>query len=281
VASSKRERELARMRAERQSARRAAAEAARKARQRAILMTVAALAVVGVAVGVFLATQGDTKKPTSTLAQPTPTRSVAVTPAATTPADTGTGACTYAAAAAAAKPVSGKPPTTGIAKTTQKISLKTDQGMIALSLNGAKAPCTVNSFTFLTKQKYFDGTSCHRLTTSGIYVLQCGDPSGTGSGGPGYQYADENLKGVSLVPGTTSALYPRGTIAMANAGAGTNGSQFFLVYKDTQLPPSYTPFGTITAGLDILDKVAAKGSTPDGDGKPNLAVKIETATLLA
>ena len=271
MASSKRERELARMRAERQAARRAAAEAARKARQRAILMSVAALAVVGVVVGVFLATQSSDKKATSTLAQPTPTKSAAVvTPTATTPAVAG--ACTYASAAAAAKPVSGKPPTSGIAKTTQKVTLKTDQGTIELALNGAKAPCTVNSFTFLTKQKYFDGTSCHRLTTSGIFVLQCGDPSGTGSGGPGYQYADENL---------TGATYPRGTIAMANAGPGTNGSQFFLVYKNTQLPPSYTPFGTITAGLDVLDKVAAKGSMPDGDGKPKLPVKIETATLLA
>ena len=100
--------------------------------------------------------------------------------------------------------------------------------------------------------------------------LQCGDPSGTGGGGPGYQFADENLKG---------ATYPRGTVAMANAGPGTNGSQFFLVYADSTLPPNYTPFGTITEGLDLLDTVAKAGSNDSngaGDGKPKLSVEIKT-----
>jgi peptidyl-prolyl cis-trans isomerase B (cyclophilin B) len=143
--------------------------------------------------------------------------------------------------------------------------MATNQGTITMSLDGEKAPCTVRSFLSLTRQNYFDNTSCHRLTTSGIFVLQCGDPTGTGTGGPGYQFADENLAG---------AKYPKGTIAMANSGPGTNGSQFFLVYKDTQLDPNYTPFGTITKGLDILNKVAAAGSVPPDDGKPKLDIKI-------
>ena len=103
----------------------------------------------------------------------------------------------------------------------------------------------------LAEQGYFDDTTCHRLTTKGIFVLQCGDPTATGSGGPGYSFEDE-LDG--------SEKYPAGTIAMANAGPDTNGSQFFLVYEDTELPPSYTTFGTIDdAGLDVVEEVADAG----------------------
>jgi peptidyl-prolyl cis-trans isomerase B (cyclophilin B) len=145
--------------------------------------------------------------------------------------------------------------------------------VIVIKLDPAKAPCTVNSFVYLAAQKYFDATPCHRLTTAGIFVLQCGDPTGTGSGGPGYEFGDENL---------TGAMYPAGTVAMANAGPGTNGSQFFLVYKDTTLAPNYTPFGTITGGLAVIQKVAAAGSdnsNGDGDGKPNLPVEITSVTV--
>ena len=264
MASSKRERELARMRAERQAARRAAAEAHRRKQRQTFLIGTAVIAVVAIVVGVAIATGGSSKK--DKLATPATTSSplVSATPAAP-------GGCSYTPSGAASKKVTGTPPTTKVEKTTPyAITLATNVGEIDLSLASAKAPCTVNSFTFLAKQKYFDGTSCHRLTTSGIFVLQCGDPSGTGSGGPGYKYADENL---------TGAVYPKGTVAMANAGAGTNGSQFFLVYKDTQLPPHYTPFGTITKGLDLLGKVAAAGSDPAGDGKPKMAVTIKTATV--
>jgi peptidyl-prolyl cis-trans isomerase B (cyclophilin B) len=152
-------------------------------------------------------------------------------------------------------------------------TLNTSQGTVTLKLNAAKAPCTVNSFVFLAGKKYFDGTTCHRLTTAGIFVLQCGDPTATGSGGPGYQFADENLKG---------AAYPAGTVAMANAGPGTNGSQFFLVYKDTTLGPHYTPFGTIGSGLDVIAKIAAAGSDESngpGDGKPKLPANISHLTI--
>ncbi len=273
MASSKRERELARMRAERQAARRAEAAARRKARQRSLAIAGSVIAVLAV-VGIYVATKGGDDK--ATVAAPTPTPAPVGSKPATTPASTapaGGATCTYDAAGDSSKKIAGKPPTTGVvSKGTRVASLTTNQGPIELTLNAAKAPCTVNSFTYLAGQKYFDGTSCHRLTTSGIFVLQCGDPTGTGSGGPGYRFPDENL---------TGATYPRGTVAMANAGAGTNGSQFFLVYKDTQLPPSYTPFGTITKGLELLDRVAKGGSTPEpsGNTKPNIPVSLKTVTI--
>jgi peptidyl-prolyl cis-trans isomerase B (cyclophilin B) len=273
VASSKRERELARMRAERQAARRAAAEERRRRQRMTILTAVSGIVVLAVIVGiVLLASNGGSTKKATTDALSQPTSSAAATPLSTKAASTGgTGTCTYTPSGTSAKKYSGKPATSGVGTTKPAtVVLTTNRGEIDLALNTAKAPCTVNSFTFLAKAKYFDNTSCHRLTTSGIYVLQCGDPSGTGSGGPGYQFADENL---------TGAVYPKGTVAMANAGVGTNGSQYFLVYKDTQLPPSYTPFGTITKGLDVLTKVAAAGSNPVGDGKPKQAVTIQKVTV--
>ncbi|WP_042421865.1 peptidylprolyl isomerase [Streptacidiphilus anmyonensis] len=158
---------------------------------------------------------------------------------------------------------------------TAKINL--GQGAVTLKLDAAAAPHTVNSFVFLANQHFFDGVYCHRLTTSGIYVLQCGDPTGTGSGGPGYSFKDENLTASSIKGGT----YPAGTVAMANSGANTNGSQFFLVYKDSPLPANYTPFGTITGGLDVLNAIAAKGSDSSngaGDGKPVDPVIMNTVT---
>jgi peptidyl-prolyl cis-trans isomerase B (cyclophilin B) len=196
--------------------------------------------------------------------------STASPPATSAAASAPAAGCAYPAAGTAAKNV-GTPPTTGISHTDVTATLVTSQGTIAIKLNAAAAPCTVNSFVYLASKGYFNGTSCHRLTTAGIFVLQCGDPTGTGSGGPGYSFADENL---------TGATYPAATVAMANAGPGTNGSQFFLVYQDTTLAPSYTPFGTITTGLDVVTKVAAAG-TADGsqDGKPKLPVQITSVTV--
>jgi peptidyl-prolyl cis-trans isomerase B (cyclophilin B) len=112
------------------------------------------------------------------------------------------------------------------------------------------APCTTYSFRFLASRGYYNRTHCHRLTTEGSYVLQCGDPTGTGAGGPGYAFNDENL---------TGATYPAGTVAMANAGPNTNGSQFFFTWKDTTLQPDYTPFGTVIGGMKVLQKIAAAG----------------------
>jgi peptidyl-prolyl cis-trans isomerase B (cyclophilin B) len=163
------------------------------------------------------------------------------------------------------------PPTVGVELTQVfNVTIATSQGDVVFEMDSAKAPCTANNLRSLAHFKYFDDTPCHRLTTEGISVLQCGDPTGSGSGGPGYTFKDENLQG---------ATYERGTVAMANAGANTNGSQFFLVYEDSALPPQYTPFGKIVSGLDVLEKVAAAGSDGSngtGDGKPNLPVQITT-----
>ena len=143
----------------------------------------------------------------------------------------------------------------------------------------------MNSFVYLAAKNYFSNTPCHRLTTSGIYVLQCGDPTGKGTGGPGYEFYTENLASLktATASGTTEALYPAGTVAMANSGsADSNGSQFFLVYKNTELPPSYTPFGTIASGLDVIQNVAKAGSTnsnAQGDGAPKEKVQIERVTI--
>ncbi|MFF8651485.1 peptidylprolyl isomerase [Streptomyces griseoluteus] len=158
------------------------------------------------------------------------------------------------------------------------MKLATTCGDIGLALKASAAPHTVNSFSYLADKGFFDHTKCHRLTTNGIYVLQCGDPTGTGTGGPGYTIPDENLKDKSLKKNT----YPAGTVAMANTGQPhTGGSQFFLVYKDSPLPPSYTPFGTIDkAGLKVLDKIAKAGeNTGQGDGAPNATVVIDKATV--
>ncbi len=165
------------------------------------------------------------------------------------------------------------------------MSMVTDQGNVGLLLDNAKSPCTVNSFISLAQQKFFDGTRCHRLTTSpGLAVLQCGDPKGDGTGGPGYQFADEYPS--AQYPAGEAAThepvtYPRGTLAMANSGPGTNGSQFFLVYKDSKLPPAYTVFGTIQQdGLATLDKIA-KGGVVGGkdDGGPVIPVTIKSVQL--
>jgi peptidyl-prolyl cis-trans isomerase B (cyclophilin B) len=273
VASNKRERELARMRAERQAARRAAMEAQRRQRRNALLIGASALAVVAVVVvvAVLIGTGSKDKKTTATPSPSTTTDTVTSSGAYGNTG--GTGSCTYKKAGNSDKKISGLPPATKVRTTgTNSATIVTNRGTVQLSLLTSKAPCTVNSFAFLAQQKYFNDTKCHRLTTSGIYVLQCGDPTGSGSGGPGYQFGEENLKG---------ATYPAGTVAMARtATPGTNGSQFFLVYKDSQLPADYTPFGTITGGLDVLTKVAAAG-VADGsqDGTPKQAVTIDTLTF--
>ena len=166
--------------------------------------------------------------------------------------------------------------------------MATNRGNIVINMLNFAAPCTVNSFVSLADQKYFNATHCHRLTTSGIFVLQCGDPLGTGEGVPGYVFPNENLNGLKLstCPGSTTekcATFPPGTIAMANTGANdTNGSQFFLVYKTTVLPDGYTPFGTIVSGLNILQNVAKAGSdnaNGAGDGHPKEAVDISSVTI--
>lgn len=154
-----------------------------------------------------------------------------------------------------------------------RVMLHTNRGDIPVVLDRAKAPCTVQSFLHLTQRDFYDRTTCHRLTTyDTLSVLQCGDPSGTGEGGPGYKYKDELDAAADLPPWPDRpdrVNYTRGLLAMANAGPDTNGSQFFLVYKDSRLAPAYTVFGYVEPrGLATLDRVAAGGVDPAAEGAP-------------
>ncbi|MGH3239103.1 MAG: peptidylprolyl isomerase [Spirillospora sp.] len=245
MAGKDRKKEIARQRYERQQQRRA--EEAAKARRIKIISSAAAVAVIAVGGAVFVVVTGQDDE--STAAGPK---------------------CDYKAAQGPASKDVGKPPAKPAHSGTVQATVKTTAGDVEMQLYGAKAPCTVNSFTYLAQKNYFDKTPCHRLTSGGLNVLQCGDPTGQGSGGPGYEFANENTKG---------ATYTEGTLAMANGGPDTNGSQFFLVYKDSQLQPDYTVFGKITKGLDVLTKVAKDGSDPKGDGKPKKKVEIQDVTI--
>jgi peptidyl-prolyl cis-trans isomerase B (cyclophilin B) len=166
-------------------------------------------------------------------------------------------------------------PTAGITDSNKaSISFTTNQGEIVIETTPSLAPLTVNAIAALAQKNYFDNTICHRLTTEGIFVLQCGDPTGTGTGGPGFNIPDENL------PQPIENNYPAGTVAMANAGPGTSGSQFFLVYQDTTLGPDYTIWGSITSGLDILQTIASAGVVGGGaDGAPVSGVTIESTKV--
>jgi peptidyl-prolyl cis-trans isomerase B (cyclophilin B) len=207
-------------------------------------------------------------------------------PAFTPPANLGAN-CTYPATNEPASKHT-KPPRTGRVPTDPaqvSASMSTNQGNVGIELDNGKAPCTVNNFVSLAQQGYFDNTPCHRLTTSAdLSVLQCGDPLGTGAGGPGYQFANEyptsqyRLSDPAL---QQPVVYPRGTLAMANAGAGTNGSQFFIVYKDSTLPPQYTAFGRIdNTGLATVEKIAAAGVAGGGDdGSPATDTTISSVRL--
>ena len=190
------------------------------------------------------------------------------------PAPTTGVSCEYAEAQPAAKEVD-PPPATATATGEVDVTLATSIGDIGLELDADSAPCTVNSFVSLAEQGYFDGTTCHRLTTaaSGISVLQCGDPTGTGRGGPGYTIKDE-------VSGDET--YPAGTLAMAKTPApDSGGSQFFIVYGDTPLPAEYTVFGTVDEeGLKLVQGVGEAGTdTGAPDGAPATPVDIESATV--
>ncbi|MCJ1709056.1 peptidylprolyl isomerase [Microbacterium sp. VKM Ac-2923] len=183
------------------------------------------------------------------------------------------GECSYPASGQPAVDVT--PPAEGTDQPTGEVQavLQTSAGDIPLTLDGERTPCTVESFVSLAQQQYFSNTECHRLTTSGIFVLQCGDPTGTGRGGPGYVFANE-------VDG--SETYPAGTVAMANTGRPvSNGSQFFLVYADSTLPPNYTVFGTMSPeGLAVVQSIAAAGTAGGAsDGSPANPVTISGVTV--
>ncbi len=266
VSSEQRRKQLAREKYLRQQQRRV--QARRKGRIRGAVIATVVAVVLG-SVGAFAAFDNSAKDGKSDKAAGTPTPSPSKAP---DPCD---------------KPAKGKPtgkkwkkePKVTVDKSaTYTMTMHTTCGDIDVAMDAGATPHTVNSFAFLAKEKFFDHTPCHRLVTQGIYVLQCGDPTGTGTGGPGYTIPDENLDAKSVKGGT----YPAGTVAMANTGKPhTGGSQFFLVYKDSPLPAKYTPFGKISdAGMKVLKKIAKAGADmTKQQTPPNATVVINQATV--
>ncbi len=277
MASTKdRQRALERARYERVQAKIAKQQAkAKRNRRVAIVTSIAVVVVGGGATAAILATSS----PNSTPAAKTAASASATASASPSSTAEKTG---YTKTGTAAKDVGVPVFDATLAAKPYTATIHTNRGDIVFTALTSKAPYTTFSFQYLAGKNYFSNTNCHRLTTSGIYVLQCGDPTGSGSGGPGYQFQDENLNYFGAAGSSGQVTYKAGTVAMANSGPGTNGSQFFLVYKDSPLAPSYTPFGTITKGLDILQSIAAQGSDNSngaGDGKPKEATTIESVSI--
>jgi peptidyl-prolyl cis-trans isomerase B (cyclophilin B) len=282
-----RQRRQARERYRRQQQQRAVRQ--RQVRKRWVtgICAVAAAGLIAALLVVFLPGSGKNAS-ASASKSPTPSHSASAT-AVAEPAHH----CTYTATTAVAKKVS-FPPATPDYTASYQATLNTNQGPITFDLLNSKATCTVNSFVHLAEAGYFNNTQCHRMLTSGIFVLQCGDAYATsktaltcsstskvGSGTPGYEYASENL---------TGAKYPAATVAMANDGTATsNGSQFFIVFKDSTSglngsgSPSYTPFATVSSGLDIVQNVAKGGYSctyaQAGGGPPKKKVIIDSVTI--
>jgi peptidyl-prolyl cis-trans isomerase B (cyclophilin B) len=283
VPSNEQRRASAKRKLERQLERRA--QQARRRRTLAIVGgSVAAVVVVAAIVATVVLTNHDDKKASAsseTSSSATPGATGAPLPAFKATPELGAN-CQYPPSSE--RPAKqAKPPRTGKVPTDPaevSVSMVTNQGHIGLLLANNESPCTVNNFASLAQQKFFDDTKCHRLTLS---ILQCGDPSADGTGGPGYQFADEYPVD-QYKPGDPAhepVIYPRGTLAMANSGPNTNGSQFFFVYKDTPLPPAYTVFGKIQQdGLATLDKIAKDGIAGGSeDGPPANEVTVKSVLL--
>ncbi|WP_028644319.1 peptidylprolyl isomerase [Nocardioides sp. URHA0020] len=231
------------------------------------------LAGLMIVAGLTLAGCSGSDSDSGSAADPAPT-AASSDPASESASPSGTGTCSYPEDSASAAKEVDPPPATPTRTGQVDVEISTSVGEIDATLDADTTPCTVNSFLSLAQQGYFDDTPCHRLTTAeaGISVLQCGDPSGTGSGGPGYSFDDE-LSG--------SETYPAGTLAMANAGPNTNGSQFFVVYGETPLPPQYTVFGKLDAdSTKVVADLAALGTaTGQADGPPAKKVTITSVKV--
>lgn len=262
--SDKRRRDLAREKAQRQEQRRHDAQAKRRRRAQIIVAVLVGALVLTMAVGIF-SSLGSTGSDSDAAGATGDTGAGDTGTGDTGAGDTAaSGACDYIDNAPDPTTVTdvGRPPGDPgeLGELTATMTLNGEQ--VVMTLDGASAPCTASSWEFLAAADYFDDTVCHRLTTSDtLGVLQCGDPSGTGRGGPGYRFAEENLDG---------AVYAAGTVAMANAGQpASTGSQFFVVHSDSMLPPSYTVVGQVIEGLDVVEQIAAEGTVEGGtDGSP-------------
>jgi cyclophilin family peptidyl-prolyl cis-trans isomerase len=278
-----RDRQLAKLAARRQAERDAAAR--RRSLIVGVVVGVFALLVVIVGLSVLLGNGTDAASPSaSPSVTPSPsaapgTKTGTITPTAAT--ESGEVACGAEAPATAGKPkpqFAGPPPMKIDQKATYTATMVTSCGTIVIELDPKRAPQTVNSFVFLAKQRYFDGQYFHRLDTS-IDVIQGGDPSGTGGDGPGYAIPDELIGKLTYTPGT---------LAMANAGANTGGSQFFIITgpEGTNLDgnPNYTIFGKVVEGLDVAQKIQAlpildPNATDLSGQRPKQAVYIEKVTI--
>ena len=299
--SNEQRRQAAKRKLERQLARRV--ERARRRRLIAVVITIAAVVVVVGGIYVIATAGHGSPSAAASASSTAPTTTTA-------PAVTSKGPCKYTTTPSAPAPAGkdtglpadpAKTPNTG----TAQVTLHTSAGDIPMALDRAEAPCTVQSMLHLVTAKFFDNTPCHRITDypkpNPLFVLQCGDPTGQGTGGPGYSIPDEKPKTLKAAPSTTPVpagqtapvVYPAGTLAMANSGQPhTGGSQFFLVYQDSQLPPDYTVFGTVSAsGLTVLNNIARAGLIPGtdpssgqatpNDGKPKTPVTIQSAVATA
>ena len=269
--SREREREYARRRYEKWAAKQAQRELERRrTRRNAVVAGATVVAVLAIVLGVVAFTGRSGKT--------TPAAAPSTSPSASASASSGANPCPAPSVRPPAKQATFKdaPPKSLAQGKAWKLTLVTTCGTITMRLDGAKAPQATASAIFLARQKYWAGTPCHRVTTEGIFVLQCGDPTGSGSGGPGYSFGP-----VENAP--KDGVYPAGTLAMARANSpDSNGSQFFIVYKQTSLPTDgggYTVFGKVTSGLDVVQKVAAGGAQPAGDGKPVRPISIVSATV--
>jgi peptidyl-prolyl cis-trans isomerase B (cyclophilin B) len=243
VSPNKREREYARRRHEQWMERQRTAKMRRRRTRIAVIAAVGVLGIVGV---IALVSQtGNKSAAASSSSSPTPS-AVAT------------------------------PPSPALAEARAwTADLTTSAGNLGITLDGALAPQAVASFVYLAKLGYFDNTSCHRLTVTGIFLLQCGDPTGSGSGGPNYSFGP-----IENAPANN--VYPAGTVAMARVlnDANSQGSQFFIVYKDSTIPADtaggYTVFGHLTTGLEVVTTVAASGvSGGKSEGPPSIPVTIQ------
>lgn len=264
----KRQKQLAREKYERQEHRRSEAAAKRRKRQQVIAIVVVLVLIVGAIGWILIGREGNESTAASAPTSATPSAE---------PTGEAEGSLDCAAPGTArADSLSWESAPTGVPAAGSSIVLNTNCGDITIALD-PNAPKTIASEAFLASEGFYDNTSCHRLTTEGIFVLQCGDPKGDGTGGPGYTVPDENLP-TDVADGDIS--YPAGTVAMANAGPGTSGSQFFIVYQDTVLPAGYTIWGQVTSGLEMVQEIAALGvAGGSGDGAPSQPVFIESATV--